>query len=260
MQGFLDRLSRLQQRHALLLFLTLGALLFAVDARRQQGEPLTPPAASAEGQTAEQWLEDEVLYREAIARGLGEGDLIVRRRLVQKMRLLLETGVDVAEPTDTQLREWIAAHAGRYGGVERLSFEHVFLSRGLRDSHLAADAAALAAVLQDHPADLDRLSDPHPGGTRPGALGQREVERQFGTPFAQQLAELPQGTWKGPLPSAMGLHFVRILERRLGKPDYVAVRERAQRDYLLEQRAAQTRLALQQLKSRYGLDAASGMP
>ncbi|HSW12046.1 MAG TPA: peptidylprolyl isomerase [Solimonas sp.] len=254
MQRFLDMLSRLLQRHALLLFLGLGALLFAVDAQRPQGQPLTPPAVTAEGQTAGEWLEDEVLYREAQARGLGEGDLIVRRRLVQKMRQLLETGVDVAEPSELQLREWIDAHAGRYGGVERLSFEHVFLSRGLRDAQLVTDAAALGAVLQDHPPELDRLSDPHPGGTRPGAMSQRDVERQFGTPFAQQLAELPQGQWQGPLPSAMGLHFVRILERRLAQPDYVAVRLRAQRDYLLEQRAEQTGLALQQLKSRYGLD------
>ncbi|AXQ27774.1 peptidyl-prolyl cis-trans isomerase [Solimonas sp. K1W22B-7] len=260
MQRFLDALSRLQQRHALLLFLGLGALLFAVDGLRQRGESLTPPTASAEGQTAEQWLEDEVLYREAIARGLGEGDLIVRRRLVQKMRLLLETGVDVAEPSDRQLRDWVGVHAGRYGGLERLSFEHVFLSRGLRDAHLASDAAALGAVLQADPGDLDKLSDPHPGGTHPAALSQRDVERMFGTPFSMLLAELPQGQWQGPLPSAMGLHFVRIRDRRLAQPDYAAVRERAQRDYLLERRAEETRLAVQQLKTRYGLDTGRGTP
>jgi len=259
MQRFLDALSRLQQRHALLLFLALGAALFAVDALRHRGEPLAAPAVAVEGQTPEQWLEDEVLYREALARGLGEGDLIVRRRLVQKMRLLLETGVDVAEPSQRQLHEWIDRHAGRYGGLERLSFDHVFLSRGLRDSRLAADAAALGAVLTGEPGDLSRLSDPHPGGTRLVALSQRDLEKLFGTAFSQSLAELPQGEWQGPLPSAMGLHYLRITERRLGRPDYAAVQERAQRDYLLEQRRVQTQMALDQLKAQYGLPE-SGTP
>lgn len=253
-QRLLDTLSRLQQRHALLLFLALGAVLFAADFLKQHEAPLSPPAVAAEGQSADQWLEDEVLYREALARGLGEGDLIVRRRLVQKMRLLLETGVDVAEPTPAQLHEWIDQHAGRYGGLERLSFDHVFLSRGLRDAHMAADAARLAAVLQQPGADLAALSDPHPGGTQVLGLGPREIVSLFGMPFVAQLAELPQESWQGPLPSATGLHFVRIHERRVGRPDYAAVRERAQRDYLLEHRREQTRLALAQLKARYGLE------
>jgi peptidyl-prolyl cis-trans isomerase C len=257
-QRLLDGLSRLQQRHALLLFLGLGALLFAADSLRHREAPLSPPEVASEGQSAEQWLEDEVLYREALARGLGEGDLIVRRRLVQKMRLLLETGVDVAEPTPAELREWIDRHAGRYGGLERLSFDHVFLSRGLRDAHLAADAAQMAARLQQPLPELAALSDPHPGGTQVTALGQRQIVSLFGAAFASQLAELPQESWQGPLPSATGLHFVRIHERRASRPDYEAVRERAQRDYLLEHRREQTRLALVQLKARYGLD--SGTP
>lgn len=252
---FLDALSRLQQRHALLLFLALGAVLFAADSLRLRQAPLSPPEVAAEGQSAEQWLEDEVLYREALARGLGEGDLIVRRRLVQKMRLMLETGVDVAEPSPAELRQWIDRHAGRYGGLERLSFDHVFLSRGLRDAHLAADAARMAAILQQPPPGLAALSDPHPGGTQVVALSQRQIVGLFGSAFVAQLAELPLESWQGPLPSATGLHFVRLHERRSGRPDYEAVRERAQRDYLLEHRREQTRLALAQLKARYGLDA-----
>jgi len=255
LQRFLDALSRLQQRHALLLFLALGAALFTVEYLRQPKTALQAPAeAAADARAAAQWLEEEVLYREALARGLDEGDLIVRRRLVQKMRLLLETGVDVAEPSDAELRAWIDAHPGRYGGVAQITLEHIFLSRGLRDARLAADAAALKQQL-DSTAALNpaALSDPHPAATPLERADARALERLFGSVLAAQIAELPAGSWQGPLPSALGLHFVQVRERQTRAPDYTAVRERAQRDYLLERRRELTALALEHLKSGYGL-------
>lgn len=251
----LDALSRLQQRHALLLFLAFGAGLYALDTARRPSASLAPPdVVAADPESAAHWLEDEVLYREAVARGLGEGDLIVRRRLVQKMRLLLEAGVDVAEPDAAELRQWIDAHAARYGGVERISFEYVFLSRGRHEARMGAAAEAMAQRLRATAApDLDALSDPHPGGSRLDRASSRDVERLFGAAFAQQLAELPQGDWQGPLPSALGLYFVRIHDRRLQLPDHAAVRERALRDYLLEQRRIGAGLAVAELKASYGL-------
>ena len=254
LQRFLDALSALQRRHALLLFLALGALLFAVDGWRHRAPELRAPAVAGSGQDASQWLEDEVLYREALARGLDDGDLIVRRRLVQKMRLLLEAGVDVAEPGEAELRDWVAQHPARYGGLARLSLQHVFLSRGRHGDQLPAEASAVAPRLASAgAAELAALSDPHPGGTRLEGIDAAELERLFGTRFAQQLQELPSGDWQGPLASSLGLHFVRILQRETRAPDFAAVRERAQRDWLLEQRRLQTRLALERLKARYGL-------
>ncbi|MEQ1438228.1 peptidylprolyl isomerase [Fontimonas sp. SYSU GA230001] len=255
MQSLLDGLSRLQQRHALLLFIALGALLFAVDAqRRHPAAPMPPGIVAADPVDAARWLEDEVLYREAVARGLGEGDLIVRRRLVQKMRMLLEAGVEVAEPDTATLDAWIDAHASRYGGFERISFEQVFLSRGRNEARMAAAAQALGERLRSTTApDLAALSDPHPGGNRFDGASAREVERLFGSAFAQQLGELPVGDWQGPLPTALGLYFVRVHDRRTQAPDHAAVRERALRDYLLEQRRIATELAVADLKARYGL-------
>ena len=100
---------------------------------------------------------------------------------------------------------------------------------------------------------MDALGDPHPGGNRFDDVSTRDVERLFGSAFAQQLGELAVGEWQGPLPSALGLYFVRVLGRRDQPPDHAAVRERALRDYLLERRRIGTEFAVADLKSRYGL-------
>ncbi len=254
MQRFLDRLSRLQQRHALLLFLALGAALFTAEGLRRPTPTLAAPGVVGAGASAQQWLEEEVLYREALARGLDEGDLIVRRRLAQKMRLLLETSVDVPEPDTAQLRAWIDAHPARYGGLEHLSLSHVFLSRSLRGTQLGDDAVRVAAQLRSGAVqEIERLGDPHPGGTQLQRVTHRELERLFGTPVTAQLLELPVGSWEGPIASAFGIHFVYVRQRQLGTPDYAAVHDRAQRDFLIEQRRIATAVALTDLKARYGL-------
>ncbi len=258
LQKFIDVLSRLQQRHAPLLFLALGAALFTADSLHRTPPLLAPEAASGQGAT--RWLEDEVLYREALARGLDDGDLIVRRRLAQKMRLLLETGVDVAEPDADTLRRWVDTHAERYGGFTRLSLDHVFLSRAQHDTGLEQDAERVAARLRAAAgADEDAfaaLSDPHPASTRIDNASRRDTERLFGKALAQQLASVPEGGWQGPLSSALGLHFVRIRSRQWQTPDYSAVQVRARRDYLIEQRRLRTQDALNALMSRYGVAAA----
>ncbi|WP_169577549.1 peptidyl-prolyl cis-trans isomerase [Sinimarinibacterium sp. CAU 1509] len=254
LQKFIDALSRLQHRHAPLLFLALGAALFAADILHRSTPPLVAPDAAA-GQGATRWLEDEVLYREALARGLDDGDLIVRRRLAQKMRLLLETGVDVAEPDANTLQHWIDTHAERYGGVTQLSMDHVFLSRARHDTELEQDAERVAARLRadNDVGDFAALSDPHPASTRIDNASSHDTERLFGKALAQQLAQLPEGGWQGPLSSPLGLHLVRIRSRQLQTPDYAAVQARAQRDYLIEQRRLHTQDALKALMTRYGV-------
>src|SRR5260370_1160777 len=58
------------------------------------------PTADEERALVQRYVDSEVLYREALAEGLDRGDLIVRRRLVQKMEFLLGAGADGREPTD----------------------------------------------------------------------------------------------------------------------------------------------------------------
>lgn len=260
LQRLLDALSRWQRRHALLLFLALGAALFTVDhLRRGERAIVLPAVVAASPAGSQQWLEDEVLYREALARGLDDGDLIVRRRLVQKMRLLLETGVDAAEPDAAALRQWIDRHPGRYGGVARTSLDHVFLSRGRHGADLDAAASRIGARLAEA-TDLAALADPHPAGTLVADAEPRALERSFGTALAGRIAELPLDQWQGPLPSALGLHFIRVRARVTQAPDYAAVHDRARRDYLIEQRRAGTQLALEALLRRHGVDAAQAAP
>ena len=88
------------------------------------------------------------LYAQARALELDRKDLVVRRILVQKMRLLLSLPKPDEEPSDAELQAYYDAHRADYRQPARVSFTHVFLSADRRGDALDADAAALGARLR----------------------------------------------------------------------------------------------------------------
>ncbi len=75
------------------------------------------------------YLREEALVREAQSLGLDQGDAIVRRRLIQKMELLLRGLSEPEPPTDEELRAYYDAHRDQYTRDGTTTFEHAFFRR-----------------------------------------------------------------------------------------------------------------------------------
>lgn len=260
-------------REPLVHFIAIGAAVFVVYAILRDPQPTdpltaddapiaqlrrdwkartgTPPNAAEERRLTDDWLEEEVLYRHALELGLDESDTIIRRRLVQRMRFLIEDTTPIPEPDDAQLRAWIDAHPDRYGEVARISLDQVFFSRGKRGGNLTIDAEGAAAILATAP-DATVSGDPFPRGNHldgytPGALA-----RSFGLAFAQRIGGLAVGDWQGPFESSYGLHVVRVTGRTEEVPPSLeGVRKRARADWIYERRRRLNREAVESMIGRY---------
>ncbi len=183
--------------------------------------------------------------------GLGESDTVVRRRLVQRMRFLIEDTTPVPEPDDLQLQTWVDAHPKKYAEPSSVSLEHVFFSRVRRGDRLAADAEAGARKLASS-ADANVGGDPFPRGHDFENQTPESLRRAFGVAFAQEIEALPVGEWRGPIESSYGLHVVRVLRRSEPKPAVVDhVGKRARSDWLYAKRQRLNREAVQALIDRY---------
>ena len=90
---------------------------------------------------------DDDLYRKAIALGLDRDDVIVRGILVRQMRLLLKRAPNEAVPGDAELLAYLDRHRDEYVEPGRVTFWHVFLAADRRGSAADADARALLARL-----------------------------------------------------------------------------------------------------------------
>ena len=195
----------------------------------------------------------EDLLREAYALRMDETDLVVRRRLIQKLTLEVFAAARAPEPTDAELQQYLEAHAASYTQSERFRISHVFLSRDLRAATLEQDATPLLSAPRRDGTDVaeaSSLGDPFLFPRDLPPRSPRELARTFGPRFAERIPTLPVGRWSGPVESAYGLHLVWLHERRpavLPRLDSVrtAVREsllnergeRALRAYLKELRA-----------------------
>jgi len=210
----------------------------------QMGRPPTPE--EAEG-LLDQWLREEIFYREAVKLGLDQDDTIIRRRLAQKLTFLNEDLANTDEPTDAELSTYFEANAADYRIPERFSFEHRYFSSDRRDD---AEADARAALT-----DPTIAGDPFILQRSYAERSAREIADLFGTAFAQAITTLDADhpdQWQGPIPSAYGWHLVRLTARTPARDPLMAeVRDAVRRDYLQVRRRDANEQFYQRLRDRY---------
>jgi len=159
--------------------------------------------------------DEEALYREAVRLGLDD-DLVVKRVLRQKMRLLLQQDLHPAPLQEQDIRDHVVQHRDRFMQPETVTFSHVFLSARVRGEHLDEAAAAVLRQLRlqsTSPEAAGDLSDPFPLGQPLRAQSRGTIARYFGADFAEQVSNVPPGTWAGPVASPFGLHLVWVHEK-----------------------------------------------
>ena len=77
-------------------------------------------------------VKEEIHCREALALGLDRNDTIIRRRLRPKMEFLALGDVYKGEPSDKDIRDYMARHAAKYSSEPKASFRQVSQSRKTR--------------------------------------------------------------------------------------------------------------------------------
>lgn len=209
-----------------------------------------PPTAAQTAGLIERWIDDEVRVREALALGLDRGDLIVRRRLIQKMDFVLGSA-PLARATDAQLGEYLATHADRYAAPERVWIEQVFAAGDRAGGTNPARVRQWQVQLASGVAPTT-LGDPFLHGREFAAQSEADLAGVFGPEFARAVLQLPPGTWSPPLRSSFGWHTVRVVRREPPRAARLEdVRAEVERDWRDERRAALDQSALAALRREY---------
>ena len=239
------------------------ALLFQSQWRR-------PPTPQELERLVENKVQQEILYREALAMGLDRDDEIVKRRMAQKMQFLAEDVAAAREPTTAELRSWFEQNSGRFAQPPRLSFRHLYFSPDRRGARANEDAAQALAKLAGQPVDTKAaagLADPfmfqdYYRDRAPDYLG-----KELGPQFALAVAKLPPGSWQGPIASGFGWHLVFVDTAIPGRvPPFEEIEPDVKIAWLAEQKALAWQKAYKDMRTKYtvllpgppgGADAAS---
>jgi peptidyl-prolyl cis-trans isomerase C len=174
-----------------------------------------PTAGELRG-ALEQHIRQEVLYREALARGYDRDDLVVRRAMQQKMEFLAASQALQEPPSEEEIEAFFALRQERYRLPAVLSFSQIYLSpdqRGAGVEQAAIDLLAQLRAEDPEGGDLASYGDAIMLETSYADRTEQDVSASFGGVFAEAVVRLPVGSWEGPVSSGYGLHLVKITER-----------------------------------------------
>lgn len=260
-------------REPLLHFLAIGAALFGtfyvVDGRNgATGEEIvvssgriasiaaifrqtwqrSPTSAELDALVNEH-VRDEVLYRQGVAMGLDKDDAVVRRRVRQKMEFVADMVADV-EPTDAELKSFVAEHPEWFREEPLFSFEQVYFG----DAGVPGPDALelLLKGLNGGTIHASNAGRPFMVGGEFRELPRSSVAQTFGEEFAASIDKATPGEWNGPIASAYGAHLVRVTGRiEAREPPFDHVRNAARREWLHIRKVAADEALYQELRSRY---------
>ena len=160
------------------------------------------PAAYA--QLRSDFIDEEILYREARSLQLDQSDYVIRLRMVQKLEFLNESLLSPANPSAEDLTQFYNDHQDVFTDAARISFVHMFR---------AGDGISLPPSLT--PQNTAEFSDLFPHQLSYADRPRDLIEAHFGTAMTDRLfaPATPLDQWVGPLRSPHGLHFVMISAR-----------------------------------------------
>jgi len=200
------------------------------------------------------FVDEEVLYREALALGLDRDDLVIRRRMRQKVEYLHSDLAEFAPPTEAELAEYLASNHDVYQVPAQVTFQQIYVNPGAKtgDASPYERAETILAGLRSGQAidgDLTML----PAGMR--SVSESEIGSTFGALFAADLVALQGVGWLGPVASSFGLHLVHIDKRLPARtPELDEIRREIARDFDSLRRKQKNKEFLNKLRARYEVE------
>ncbi len=202
----------------------------------------------------EEFIREEIYYREALAIGLDRDDTIIRRRLQQKMEFITDDLSDQLIPDEADLQEFLNKNLDVYIRESKFTFQQVYLDPSKRIGTIEQDTNALLLKLNglSDPIGNEMLGDRIMLDYRYNSVSESEIRRLFGQEFSTSLASLKTGKWMGPVNSGYGIHLVYIAEKTESTvPELADVKEAVMRDWQSTNRRETNEKFFIALRQRY---------
>ncbi len=247
----------------LLHFLVLGALVFGANAwingnvadiresivvSLSQQENLAstfartwqrPPTGTELNSLVSEFIREEIAYREGQAMQLDRDDIVIRRRLRQKLEMLAEDVASLAPPTEEEVKSYFDENAENFRQPAVLSIQQVYFKADENTDAAQRNALTLLDQLQRDESSID-IAATGDASLLPRDLAdvnETELDSLFGIGFAKALNAIDVGSWGGPVASSFGLHLVRVNARAASRlPDLESVSDYVTRELLVIRR------------------------
>lgn len=209
----------------------------------------------------EDYVKEEVLYREAIALGLNENNYTARRRLISQLEYINQGFIyESLTLTDQDLQDHYDENKDRYFVAPQITFTHVYFS---------AETAGVEAAEQSARGKLAELNDSsvafHLAATHSEHFlyhrnyvnkEAEEVASHFGDQFASRVFAFDvSDVWQGPIASSYGSHLILLSSSKPGYyPALQEVQARVADDVTRIKVAEELARFYQEVRSTYDIE------
>lgn len=204
------------------------------------------------------YIKEEISYREAKKMGLDKDDEIIRRRLSQKFDFIQTDLTEIPEPSSEELKSFYEENPALFQKEATVSFSHIYFSTD-ETSDSAAKQRAEDVLQQLEQSNLQRA--PEKGDRFPLLYDYTEqsyldIQQNFGDkPLLQELFNGPVNTWLGPVQSGYGWHLLFISRRDSATEiPFASIREDVKTKYLEAAKATENKKTFDQLSKKYSIN------
>jgi len=173
------------------------------------------------------FIMDEIFYKEALAMGLDKTDLTVKRRLRQIMEMMMDDYARIY-PSEDQLRSYLSENPEKFQRDSRVSFIQLYYPTEEKEqaTQFLSRLQTKGTTPEEYTGGLRMIPDWFENETR------STIEKTFGPYFAGKLLEMGTGNWEGPLASPYGWHLVQIRDKIDGiVPDLNDIWDQVEREW-----------------------------
>ncbi|WP_053970901.1 peptidyl-prolyl cis-trans isomerase [Mangrovimonas sp. ST2L15] len=212
-----------------------------------------PPTTEELQGLIDKYVNQEVLYREALRMNLDHNDEIVKRRLAQKMEFLGQDLSGLVSPaSEKNLKAYFEAHQKDFETPYLYSFYHVIFTPDNHTNPSEKAKTVLREFKETSPLKMKTYGDNFPLDFEISDTDAFFLKREFGEQFSKQLETLPTGQWTGPIVSGYGVHLVYIESRTPPSiPNFIDVKDEVQREYEYQMEQESQEAILKALRDNY---------
>mgnify|MGYP001295023203 CR=1 FL=1 len=191
------------------------------------------------------WIDEEVLYQEALRLGLDHEDSIVRRRMIQKLGFIAESDPPGTE-AEVSIDEYYQQNLNNYTLPERYTFEQLYFERKAN-----ADEALAVIALGESSRNFGEFSMLN---SQYAFRSRQEIDTTFGSGFADKFDRNKLNSWQGPYTSGLGFHLVQIKKiHRAEVTPLDAIRDRVRMDFQRDKEVSARKEFLRNLSEHYSV-------
>ncbi len=197
-----------------------------------------------------QLLDEEILYREAIKLGLDKNDIIIKRRLAQKIGFLRQEA-DSSLPSEEQVSDFYNQNIDKYFVGKRITFSHIYFSAKQTDK---VEAEKALNLIRSGSSETE-FGEPFLLGKNFSSKSISEIERSFGKQFSEDIQNIIPKEWSGPINSEYGSHliFVNSISDSF-TPTLKEINNIVINDVILEKQNNSVKEYIKELRNKYQIE------